>query len=66
MGILPVAIDDPKGNILIRWARGEDQEACIVVPRFFHNSIAGGLRLVNQVWIENIELEEAHSTREIK
>lgn len=59
--MLPFAIDDPEGNVLVWWARPELDQYCILGTRFLNNLISRCLRLVDKIWVEQVEFVALHN-----
>lgn len=56
MRVLPVTIDNPKGNVLIGGSSSEHEQHGIVVGTLLNNLIGRRLRFVNEIGVEDIEL----------
>jgi hypothetical protein len=59
VGELPFTIDDTKSDVLIRRSRTEVQKNSFIVPWFFDNLVRRCFRLVNEIWVEYIELHKS-------
>lgn len=56
VGVLPLPVDNLKGNVLVRWASMEPQNPKVFILRTGLKEVLWGRALVNQVWVENVEL----------
>ena len=56
MGILPLPVDDPEGDVLVRRSRAKMQQHGILVSGFFDNLVRGRLGLIYQIGVEYVEL----------
>ena len=66
MRVFPVSVDDTECDVFIWRPSREVQKNCIVIARFFHDLIARRLRLVNEIWIKDVELEQESVCRPIR
>ena len=55
---LPFTIDDTESNVLIRWPCTEVQKDGFIIPWFFDNFVCRCFRLVNEIWVEYVELHK--------
>lgn len=56
MRILPISVNDPEGNVLVGRPSTELQDDRLIISWLFDNLIGRSLRLVNEIWIEDVEL----------
>lgn len=52
----PFTIDNSECDVLIRRPRAEMQKHGLIVARLLDNPVCRGFRLVDKIWIEDIEL----------
>ena len=58
MRVLPISVDNPEGNVLIGGSSTELQDDRLIISWLFDNLISRRLRFVNEIWIEDVELED--------
>ena len=56
MGVFPVSVDDSERDILVWRTSSKYQKDSIVANSILDQFVRRSLRLVNKVWIEDIEL----------
>lgn len=61
MRILPFPIHDPERQILVRRTGGEEQENGIGVAGLFDDLVGWRGGLVDQVWVEDVELRRGRA-----